>query len=71
MVGAELEADRVVMKVCQGQDELMEQAVAFAKTCKKGRPIFGELKKRFTREIIEAIDNQDAVYIEPLSIIAQ
>ena len=71
MVGAELEADKVVMKACQSQEELMEQTVAFARTFKKGRPIFGELKKRFTREIIEAIDNQDAAYIEPLNIIVQ
>ena len=69
MVGPELEADKVIVKACQGQEELMAAAIAFAGTFKKGRPIFGELKKRFRKEIISAIDNDDPAYIEPLSII--
>lgn len=68
MDAAELERDRVLYKACRDEGELMAESLAFANTFSKGRPIFGELKKRFSREIVEIIDTQDPAYIEPLKI---
>lgn len=69
MDAGELERDRVIYKACRDDEELMAEALAFANSFNKNRAIFGELKKRFNREIIEAIDTQDPAYIEPLKIL--
>jgi len=47
----------------------MEETVSFAKSFKKGRGIFGEMKKRMHREIIDIIDGEDPSFIENLSLI--
>ena len=68
MGAVELEASHVIIKACANEEELMKETLAFAKTFNKKRPIFGELKKRFNKEIIEIIDKEDPLYLEPLNL---
>lgn len=69
MGALELEASHVITKACANAEELMKETLAFAKNFSKKRPIFGELKKRFNKEIIEIIDKEDPVYLEPLNLL--
>ncbi|NPU85007.1 MAG: enoyl-CoA hydratase/isomerase family protein [Syntrophaceae bacterium] len=64
----ELAAHHVIEKACPDEETLLKEAVAFAKTYQKKRPIFGEMKKRFHKNIIAAIENEDPKYIESLKI---
>ena len=52
----ELEAHHVILKACDDKGDLMVKALAFAKTFQKKRGIFGELKKRLYKDIIEIMD---------------
>ncbi len=67
----ELEEHHIILKACDNREALMEEALAFAKTLRKKRGIFGEMKKRMHKEIIDTIDNEDPEYVEPLFIIVQ
>jgi len=67
----ELEDHHVLIKASENLDELMEDAIAFAKTFKKQRPIFSECKKRMYKHIIRVIDEEDPIYIEPLNMFIQ
>ncbi|PKN32685.1 MAG: enoyl-CoA hydratase/isomerase family protein [Deltaproteobacteria bacterium HGW-Deltaproteobacteria-19] len=64
----ELAAHHVIEKACDDEETLLKEAVAFARTYQKKRPIFGEMKKRFHKNIIAAIENEDPKYIESLKI---
>lgn len=64
----ELELKHVIVKACDNREELLEQALAYAGTFKKQRPVFGELKKRKHKEIIRIIEEEDPEYIEPLNL---
>ncbi|MGV8079458.1 MAG: enoyl-CoA hydratase/isomerase family protein [Syntrophales bacterium] len=64
----ELAAHHVIEKACADEEALLKEAVAFARTYQKKRPIFGEMKKRFHRHIISIIDNEDPTYIDSLKI---
>jgi len=66
--GRELEACHAVVKACEGEDELMREAVAFARTFTKGRAIFKEHKWRLHRHIIEIMDKEDPAYIDPVNL---
>ena len=68
---AELEAHDVVMKACENEEALMREALAFAKSFNKKRPIFGAIKKRFHRTIIETMEKEDPAFIEPLQLMIQ
>lgn len=68
---AELEAHHVIMKACENEEALMREALAFAKSFNKKRPIFGEIKKRFHRTIIETMEKEDPFFIEPLQLMLQ
>ena len=68
---AELEAHHVIMKACENEEALMREALAFAKSFNKKRPIFGEIKKRFHRTIIETMEKEDSAFIEPLQLMLQ
>jgi len=68
---AELEAHHVIMKACENEEALMREALAFAKSFNKKRPIFGEIKKRFHRTIIETMEKEDPAFIEPLQLMLQ
>ena len=65
---AELEAHHVITKACENEEALMREAMAFAKTFNKKRPIFGEIKKRLHHSIVEIMEKEDPVYIEPLQL---
>ena len=67
-VAAELEAHHVIVKACDNEEALMQEAMAFAKTFNKGRTIFGEMKKRMHGSIIEIMEKEDPVHIEPLQL---
>ena len=67
----ELETHHVIRKACRDQDELMKESMDFAKTFEKKRGIFGELKKRMYKSIIQALEKEDREFIEPLSIVVQ
>jgi enoyl-CoA hydratase/carnithine racemase len=63
----ELEQHHVIRKACANKEELMQESLAFAKIFQKKRGIFGEMKKRMYRDIIEIMDTVDkSVSIEPL-----
>lgn len=68
---AELEKHHVIHKASANAVALMEDSLAFAKTFKKGRAIFGEIKKRFHKHIIAAMENEDPAYIEPIDLFKQ
>jgi Delta3-Delta2-enoyl-CoA isomerase len=67
----ELETHHVIQKACASGEELMKEALAFAKTFQKKRGIFKELKKRMHKEIIRVIEQEDPEYIESLFLMVQ
>ena len=66
--GRRLEAHHVLVKACADSEALLAESIAFGMTFNKKRPIYGEMKKRFHKEIIRTIDTEDAAYIEPLAL---
>jgi enoyl-CoA hydratase/carnithine racemase len=68
-VARELEAAHVIVKACENEESLLQEAMAFAKTFNKKRTIFGEMKKRMYKTIIEIMEKEDPLYIEPLQLI--
>ncbi len=66
---SELEKYNIIHGMCENEEALMEETVSFAKSFKKGRGIFGEMKKRMHREIIDIIDGEDPSFIENLSLV--
>lgn len=67
----ELEEHHVIIKACNDAKAVLRESIAFAKTFKKKRSIFGEMKKRLNKHIIAAIDNEDPAYIEGLDTFKQ
>jgi enoyl-CoA hydratase/carnithine racemase len=65
----ELEAHHVITKASDSLDALMTDALAFAKTFNKKRPIFGEMKKRFNKGLVETMEKDDPYYIDSLKLI--
>ena len=68
LTASELEQENVIVSASENREELIGQAMAYAGTYKKQRPIFGELKKRKHKEIIRIIEEEDPEYIEPLNL---
>jgi enoyl-CoA hydratase/carnithine racemase len=66
---AEMEAHHVIMKACPNEEAVMAEAMAFARTFNKKRGVFGEMKRRMHKHIIEIIDKEDREYIEPLRVV--
>ncbi|MDQ5987950.1 MAG: Short-chain-enoyl-CoA hydratase [Syntrophus sp. SKADARSKE-3] len=64
MGAKELEEHHVILKACDNDAELQKEALAFAKTFTKKRPIFGELKRRMNKNIVDAIEKEDPPYID-------
>jgi len=64
----ELKEHHIIYGAGETEDALMEEAIAFARSFKKGRGIFGEMKKRMHREIVGIIEREDPEYIESLSL---
>jgi enoyl-CoA hydratase/carnithine racemase len=71
VAAAELEEHHIIEKASQNQEELIQDALNFAKGFKKNRAIFGEHKKRMHKKIIEVIDNEDPKIIESLNLLIQ
>lgn len=68
-VGAEeLEACHAIAKASDNAETLMEDALAFARTFTKQRKIFGELKKRMHKDIIQVMETEDVEQIENLKL---
>lgn len=68
LTATELELRNVIVSASENREELFGQAMAYAGTYEKQRPIFGELKKRKHKEIIRVIEEEDPEYIEPLNL---
>jgi len=69
VTGKELEEHHVVLKSCEGTEPLLKEAMAFAATFNKGRQVFGEMKRRKHRHIVEVFRNEDAPIIESLQLL--
>jgi enoyl-CoA hydratase/carnithine racemase len=67
----EQEKHHVIIKACDNAEAVQQEAIAFAKTFKKKRSIFEEMKKGLNKHIIAVIDNEDSAYIEGLDIFKQ
>ncbi len=59
----ECEAHHIVMKACH-MDDLMNEALSFAKSLNKRREVIVEMKKRMYKDIVHAIDVEDPPVIE-------
>lgn len=68
MGARELEEHHIIVKACDNEEDLMKNVMAFAATFNKKRPIFGELKKRMHKPIIEAMEHEDPHYIDTLKL---
>lgn len=67
----ELEESRVIVKASENNEALLADAVTFAKTFIKKRGIFGELKKRMHKDIIQVMETEDIKIIEALDLFIQ
>jgi enoyl-CoA hydratase/carnithine racemase len=67
----ELEEHHCIEKACENREELLKDAVAFAKTLNKKRGIFGEHKKRLHRDIIKTMEKEDPPIIEALALFVE
>jgi len=68
-VGAEeLYESHVIVKACTDKEELLRDALGFARTFTKKRGIFGELKKRMHKGIIRVMETEDVEQIESMSL---
>ena len=65
----ELEEHHVIRKACKDQNELMKESMDFARTFEKERGIFGELKKRMYKSIIQVLDKEDPEFVEPFIVV--
>ncbi len=64
----ELEEHHVIVKACEDDETLLREAIAFAGTFTKKRAIFGEMKRRYHKHIVEVMDREDPDYIESLKL---
>lgn len=71
VVAEELEESHVIVKACDNKEQLFEDALAFARTFTKKRPIFGELKKRMHKNIIKVMEIEDKKQIDSLNLFIQ
>jgi hypothetical protein len=63
-----VEEHHILVKACETDEALMDEAMAFARTFTKKRAIFGEMKRRYHKHIIDTMDKEDPEYIEPLKL---
>ncbi|HOF74685.1 MAG TPA: hypothetical protein PK750_11770, partial [Syntrophales bacterium] len=55
-------------KACENEEALIAETMAFAKSLRKKRGVFGEMKRRLHAVIVEIIDKEDPKVIEPLKL---
>jgi len=68
---SELENFNIIQKACKDNDDLIKETINFAKSFKKKRGVFTEMKKRLHKEIISIIDTDDPPIIESLAIMVE
>ena len=68
VTASELSADHVIEKVSADQASLLNDAMTFAGTFDKKRPIFAEHKKRLHKQIIQIIDEENKPFIDNLAL---
>lgn len=71
MGAQELQDSHVIVKASADNEELLKDALAFARTFMKKRGIFGKLKKRMHKNIIGIMETDDIKIIESLAIYIQ
>ncbi len=64
----ELETARVIVRASADREELLKDALGFARTFAKKRGIFGELKKRMHQGIVQVMETEDVRQIESLNL---
>jgi len=67
----ELEKLNIIVKACANQEDLMVQAIAYARTLQKKRGIFGKIKERLYSDIVKVLDAdfmQPSVSIDTLMV---
>jgi enoyl-CoA hydratase/carnithine racemase len=69
VTGKELEEHHVVLRSCEGAESLVKEAMAFAATLHKGREVFGKMKRRKHRHILEVFRKEDIPIIESLQLL--
>lgn len=67
-VAAELEAHHIIVKTCEHEEALMRETITFAKTFNKKRPIFAEIKKRLHAGVVETMEREDPLFIDPVNL---
>lgn len=67
----ELEEHHAILKSAAGSDEVIKISIEYAKTFAKKRGIFGEIKKRMNRNIIEVMEKDDPAYFESMNILVK
>jgi enoyl-CoA hydratase/carnithine racemase len=67
----ELQDSHVIVKASADKEALLKDTLEFAKTFKKKRGIFGELKKRMHKDIIRVMEIEDIKIIDSLAIFIQ
>lgn len=71
-VGAqELRDNHVIVKACENEEELLHDTFVFARTFMKKREIFGELKKRMHKDILQVMETEDVDQINSLNLFIQ
>jgi enoyl-CoA hydratase/carnithine racemase len=63
LTAEQCEAHHIIRKACH-RDDLMKEALEFAKGQNKRRAVVKEMKARLNQEIVDAIDVADVAYIE-------
>ena len=56
-------AHHIITKACP-RDDLLEESLALARTFTKERKTVAEMKKRYNKEIVQALEVEDVPYIE-------
>jgi enoyl-CoA hydratase/carnithine racemase len=64
----ELEQHHIIAKACENGETVVADAIAFARTFQKKRGVFGEMKKRMTKSMVQIIDTEDPLIIEKLTL---
>ena len=67
---ADLLADHVIEATGQDAADTLDQALAFADTFSKARPIFGEHKRRLHKHILALMEDEDKALIDALQLMA-
>ena len=68
MTAVDLENTNVLVKACENQEDMMQEAMAFAAGFDKKPGIFRELKRRIHKDVLRIMDEQDPEFIDALDL---